>query len=57
MSLSPCPLRLLLPRPAEVALPFDKLHSEVEALRQETEKLRAEGSVIAAPPSYTTGDV
>jgi hypothetical protein len=40
------------------ALPSDtrRLHSEVESLRREMERLRAEGLVIAAPPSYTEGD-
>jgi len=39
------------------ALPSDtrRLHSEVESLRREMELLRAEGLVIAAPPSYTEG--
>ena len=32
------------------------LHSEVESLRREMEQLRAEGLVIAAPPSYTEGN-
>ncbi|KAF8497613.1 hypothetical protein F5888DRAFT_1699443, partial [Russula emetica] len=42
------------------ALPSDtqRLHSEVELLRWEMERLRAsaEGSVFAAPPSYTEGN-
>lgn len=40
-------------------LPFDprRLHSEVESLRLEMERLRAEGLVVAAPPSYKEGDV
>jgi hypothetical protein len=41
----------------EVALPFDRLHSEVESLRREMEHLRVEGFIIAAPPSYTEGDI
>ena len=39
--------------------PYDPriLHSEVESLvRQEMERLHAEGLVIGAPPSYTEGD-
>ena len=39
--------------------PYDprRLHSEVETLvRQEMERLHAEGLVIAAPPSYAEGD-
>lgn len=40
------------------ALPSDtrRLHSEVESLRREMERLRAEGLAIAAPPSYTEGN-
>ena len=40
------------------ALPSDtrRLYSEVESLRQEMERLRAEGLVVAAPPSYTEGN-
>lgn len=30
-----------------------RLHSEVESLRREMERLRAEGVIIEAPPSYT----
>ncbi len=39
--------------------PFDtqRLHSEVESLRREMEQLRSEGLAVAAPPSYTEGDV
>ncbi|KAF8497612.1 hypothetical protein F5888DRAFT_1923669 [Russula emetica] len=39
------------------ALPYDtrRLHSEVESLRREMERLRAEGLVNAVPPSYTEG--
>jgi hypothetical protein len=33
-----------------------RLHSEFESLRQEVERLRAEGFVVAAPPSYDEGD-
>jgi len=33
-----------------------RLHSEVESLRREMERLRAEGLVTEAPPSYTEGD-
>jgi hypothetical protein len=42
----------------EAMSPYDtrRLHSEVESLRREMERLRAEGLVIAAPPSYTEGD-
>jgi hypothetical protein len=38
--------------------PFDtrRLHSEFESLRQEVERLRAEGFVVGAPPSYDEGD-
>ncbi|KAF8480056.1 hypothetical protein DFH94DRAFT_692413 [Russula ochroleuca] len=32
-----------------------RLHSEVESLRREMERLRTEGLVVEAPPSYTTG--
>ena len=32
-----------------------RLHLEVESLRREMERLRAEGVVIEAPPSYTDG--
>lgn len=46
------------PEPGEAISPYDtrRLHSEVESLRREMERLRAEGLVIAAPPSYTEGD-
>jgi hypothetical protein len=39
-------------------LPSDtrRLHSEVESLRREMERLRAEGLVISAPPSYMEGN-
>ena len=42
----------------EVTSPLDtrRLQSEVESLRQEMERLRAEGVIIEAPPSYTEGD-
>ena len=33
-----------------------RLHSEVESLRREMERLRAQGLIIEAPPSYTDGD-
>ncbi len=33
-----------------------RLHSEVESLRREMERLRTEGIIIEAPPSYTEGD-
>jgi hypothetical protein len=33
-----------------------RLHSEVESLRREMERLRAEGVIIEAPPGYTEGD-
>jgi hypothetical protein len=33
-----------------------RLHSEFESLRREVERLREEGLVVAAPPSYTEGD-
>lgn len=33
-----------------------RLHSEVESLRREMERLRAEGVIVEAPPSYTEGD-
>jgi hypothetical protein len=38
--------------------PYDtrRLHSEFESLRREVERLRAEGFVVTAPPSYTEGD-
>ncbi len=38
--------------------PFDtqRLHSEFESLRREVERLREEGFVVAAPPSYAEGD-
>ena len=34
-----------------------RLHTEFESLRREVEQLRAEGLVVAAPPSYAEGDV
>jgi hypothetical protein len=42
----------------EAMSPYDtrRLHSEVESLRREMERLRAEGLVTAAPPSYSEGD-
>ena len=42
----------------EATSSFDtrRLHSEVESLRREMERLRAEGVVIEAPPGYTEGD-
>jgi hypothetical protein len=38
--------------------PYDtrRLHSEFESLRREVERLREEGFVIGAPPSYAEGD-
>jgi hypothetical protein len=38
--------------------PYDtqRLHTEFESLRREVERLRAEGLVVAAPPSYASGD-
>jgi len=38
--------------------PYDsrRLHSEVKSLRREMERLRAEGVIIEAPPSYPEGD-
>jgi hypothetical protein len=38
--------------------PYDtrRLHTEFESLRQEVERLREEGLVAAAPPSYDEGD-
>lgn len=41
--------------PAE-ANDSQRLHSEVESLRREMERLRAQGLIIEAPPSYTEGD-
>jgi len=40
------------------ASPYDtrRLHSEFESLRREVDRLRAEGVVITAPPSYTGGN-
>ena len=40
------------------ASPYDsrRLHSEVESLRREMERLRAEGLVVVAPPSYSEGN-
>ena len=39
----------------EATSSFDarRLHSEVESLRREMERLRAEGVIIEAPPGYT----
>ena len=34
-----------------------RLHSEFESLRQEVVRLREEGLVVGAPPSYAEGDV
>jgi hypothetical protein len=41
--------------PGEANSSFDtrRLHSEVESLRREMERLRAEGVIIEAPPGYT----
>lgn len=41
------------------ALPYEtqRLHSEVESLRREMERLRGGGLGITAPPSYTEGNV
>lgn len=41
-----------------VALPYEtqRLHSEVESLRREMERLRGGGLGITAPPSYTEGN-
>ena len=38
--------------------PFDtrRLHTEFESLRREVERLRAEGLVVTAPPTYAEGD-
>ena len=38
--------------------PYDtrRLHSEFETLRREVERLRADGLVVTAPPSYAEGD-
>jgi hypothetical protein len=33
-----------------------RLHSEFESLRREVERLREEGFVVTAPPSYAEGD-
>ena len=44
------------PGEANAGLDTRRLHSEVESLRREMERLRAEGVVIEAPPSYTEGD-
>jgi len=37
--------------------PYDtqRLHSDVQSLRREIERLRAEGLITSAPPSYTEG--
>jgi hypothetical protein len=42
----------------EVTSPLEaqRLQSEVESLRWEMERLRAEGLITEAPPSYTEGD-
>jgi hypothetical protein len=44
--------------PSGAASSYDpqRLHSEVESLRREMERLRTEGLVVEAPPSYTEGD-
>ena len=34
-----------------------RLHSEFESLRREVERLREEGFVVGAPPSYAEGDL
>jgi hypothetical protein len=41
------------PREANSPLDARRLHSEVESLRREMERLRAEGVIIEAPPGYT----
>ena len=38
---------------AKSSLDTRRLHSEVESLRREMERLRAEGAIVEAPPSYT----
>ena len=66
---SPAPLTVLPPsrqvahvetEPSGTTSTYDprRLHSEVENLRREMERLRThtEGLVIGAPPSYTEGD-
>ncbi|KAF8491806.1 hypothetical protein F5888DRAFT_1733240 [Russula emetica] len=54
LTLSPTAVRVA--ETGEAALPSDtrRLHSEVESLRREMERFRAEGLAIAAPPSYST---
>lgn len=45
-------------RSGEATSSFDtrRLHSEVESLRREMERLRAEGVIMESPPGYTEGD-
>jgi hypothetical protein len=38
---------------ANSSLDTRRLHSEVESLRREMERFRAEGAIIEAPPGYT----
>jgi len=40
----------------ESSLHSRRLHSEFESLRREVERLREEGLVVGAPPSYAEGD-
>ena len=42
--------------PGESTFDSRRLHSEFESLRREVERLREEGLVAAAPPSYAEGD-
>jgi hypothetical protein len=53
---TPSPANIVTERGEEnSSLDTRRLHSEVESLRREMERLRAEGVVIEAPPGYTEG--
>ena len=41
---------------ANLSLDTRRLHSEVESLRREMERLRAQGVIIEAPPGYTDSE-
>ena len=55
MSQSTSPLNTFT-ESGESSLDTRRLHSEFESLRQEVERLREEGFVVGAPPSYAEGD-
>lgn len=49
------PPAIIVTETGEANSPLDtrRLHSEVESLRREMERLRAQGVIIEAPPGYT----